>query len=75
MAREFPGVGFERYVDDAVIHCDTEAGAHQVLAALGERMKQVGLVLHPEKTRIVVRHEVARSEWIRRWEGRRMSVT
>jgi hypothetical protein len=33
------------------------------------------LRLHPAKTRIVVRHEAARSEWIRRWEGRRMSVT
>ena len=53
MAREFPGVRFERYVDDAVVHCVSEAQAHEVLAALQERMAQVGLTLHPEKTRIV----------------------
>jgi group II intron reverse transcriptase/maturase len=53
MAREFPGVGFERYVDDAVVHCVSEAQAGHVLAALRERMRQVGLELHPDKTRIV----------------------
>jgi hypothetical protein len=53
MAREFPDVVFERYVDDAVVHCVSEVQAHQVLTALQERMGQVGLTLHPEKTRIV----------------------
>jgi group II intron reverse transcriptase/maturase len=53
MAREFPDCPFERYVDDAVVHCVSEARAREVLAALGERMRQVGLELHPEKTRIV----------------------
>ncbi|MGH3736861.1 MAG: group II intron reverse transcriptase/maturase [Micromonosporaceae bacterium] len=53
MAREFPAVRFERYVDDAVIHCVTERQARQVLAALAERMREVGLELHPDKTRIV----------------------
>ena len=53
MVREFPGVAFERYVDDAVVHCVSEAQAQQVLAALGERMNTVGLRLHPDKTRIV----------------------
>jgi RNA-directed DNA polymerase len=53
MTREFPGVRFERYVDDAVVHCVSEAQARKVLAALQERMAQVGLTLHPEKTRIV----------------------
>ena len=53
MAREFPGVRFERYVDDAVIHCVTEGQARQVLAALQDRMAEVGLRLHPDKTRIV----------------------
>ena len=53
MAREFPGVRFERYVDDAVVHCVSEAQARTVLAALRERMAQVGLALHPDKTRIV----------------------
>ena len=53
MAREFPGVRFERYVDDAVVHCVSQAQARMVLVALQERMAQVGLTLHPDKTRIV----------------------
>ena len=53
MARTFPGVAFERYVDDAVIHCVSESQAREVLAALQERMSEVGLALHPDKTRIV----------------------
>ncbi|WP_454561703.1 group II intron maturase-specific domain-containing protein [Mycobacterium haemophilum] len=53
MAREFPIVRFERYVDDAVVHCVSERQARQVLAALQDRMVEVGLRLHPDKTRIV----------------------
>jgi len=53
MAREFPTIGFERYVDDAVVHCFSERQAKYVLKAITERMRQVGLSLHPEKTRIV----------------------
>ena len=53
MAREFPTVRFERYVDDAVVHCVSERQARQVLAALQGRMAEVGLQLHPDKTRIV----------------------
>jgi group II intron reverse transcriptase/maturase len=53
MAREFPNVAFERYVDDAVVHCVSERQARQVLTAIEERMAEVGLALHPDKTRIV----------------------
>ncbi|OEJ56263.1 group II intron reverse transcriptase/maturase [Streptomyces agglomeratus] len=53
MDREFPTVTFERYADDAVVHCVTERQARQVLAALSDRMAEVGLRLHPTKTRIV----------------------
>ena len=53
MARKFPAVPFERYVDDAVVHCRSERQARMVAAAIGERMGQVGLRLHPGKTRIV----------------------
>ena len=42
MARKFPSVPFERYVDDAVVHCRSERQAQMVLAALDERMGQVG---------------------------------
>jgi RNA-directed DNA polymerase len=53
LEREFPAVLFERYADDAVVHCATERQAREVLAALDARMAEVGLQLHPDKTRIV----------------------
>ena len=53
MSREFPAVTFERYVDDAVVHCKSESQARKVTAAIAGRMEQVGLRLHPEKTKIV----------------------
>ncbi|MGW1091442.1 reverse transcriptase domain-containing protein [Streptomyces sp. NPDC002596] len=59
LAREFPAVVFERYADDAAVRCTTEYQARRVLyqarrvlAALHERMAQVGLELHADKTRI-----------------------
>jgi RNA-directed DNA polymerase len=53
LARAFPQVTFERYCDDAVIHCGSERQARQVRDALAARLAQVGLELHPDKTRIV----------------------
>jgi len=53
MTRRFPSVPFERYVDDAVVHCRSESQARMLVTAIAERMEQVGLRLHPDKTRIV----------------------
>jgi len=53
LEREFPAVEFERYADDAVVHCATERQARDVLAALEQRTAEAGLELHPDKTRIV----------------------
>jgi len=53
LAREFPAVKFERFADDAVVHCATERQARQVWAALDDRLGGLGLELHPDKTRIV----------------------
>ena len=53
LERKFPAVEFERYADDAVVHCATERQAREVLAALEQRMAEAGLQLHPDKTRIV----------------------
>jgi len=53
MAREHPGVQFERFADDVVVHCVTERQARQVREAIGRRLVEVGLELHPDKTRIV----------------------
>src|SRR5438876_9793551 len=41
LAREFPTVEFERYADDAVVHCVTERQARVVLAALADRLDRV----------------------------------
>ena len=53
MHRQFPSVPFERYVDDAVVHCRSESQAQMLVTAISKRMEQVGLRLHPDKTRIV----------------------
>jgi RNA-directed DNA polymerase len=53
LAKHLPYVMFERYADDAVIHCASKAQAKHVLGAVAQRMLQVGLELHPDKTRIV----------------------
>ena len=53
MARNFPNCPFERYADDGVIHCASEQEAREVLAALGQRLADVGLELHSGKTTIV----------------------
>ena len=53
MVRQFPSIQFERYVDDAVVHCVSHAQACYVVRAIGDRMTEVGLALHPTKTRIV----------------------
>ena len=53
MTREHPGIRFERYADDVVVHCVTERQARNLVAAIGDRMEQVGLRLHPDKTKIV----------------------
>jgi len=53
LCERYPSVRFERYADDAVIHCATRHQAEQVLEALTDRMVEVGLRLHPTKTQIV----------------------
>ena len=53
MVREFPDCPFERFADDAIVHCTTRRQAEHVLERIAERMSEVGLRLHPVKTRIV----------------------
>lgn len=53
MAREFPKIPFERYVDDVVVHCGSESQARLVRDAIAARLVEVGLEVHPDKTRIV----------------------
>jgi RNA-directed DNA polymerase len=53
MVRTFPNAIFERYADDAIVHCRSEREARLVLEAIRGRFVQCGLELHPTKTRIV----------------------
>ena len=53
MRKKHPEVPFERYADDIVRHCGTMRDALKLKREPGERMKEVGLTLHPEKTRVV----------------------
>lgn len=54
MAREFPQVPFERFVDDVIVHCVSEQQARRVMDAIASRLAECGgLRLHPVKTRIV----------------------
>jgi group II intron reverse transcriptase/maturase len=53
MAREFPSIRFERFCDDIVVHCFSEKQTRYVGVRIAARLGEVGLRLHPEKTRIV----------------------
>lgn len=53
MEREYSSISFERYADDAVCHCKSQSQAEGLKKKLDMRMKEVGLELHPEKTKIV----------------------
>jgi RNA-directed DNA polymerase len=53
MARNLPGCPFERYADDAIVHCTSRRQAEDVLVRIAARMQEVGLRLHPDKTQIV----------------------
>jgi RNA-directed DNA polymerase len=53
MAREFPAIRFERYVDDVVVHAATHDHAERLRSAIAARMVEVGLELHPDKTKVV----------------------
>ncbi len=48
-----PDSPFERYADDIVAHCKTEAEGVKLKSEIAEKMKQWGLELHPHKTKIV----------------------
>ena len=49
----YPKVVFERFADDAIVHCRTEGEALAMRKAIAERLQNCGLELHPEKTKIV----------------------
>jgi len=50
VSKMLPSVRFCRYADDGVVHCKSKAQAELVLRRIGERLRQCGLELHPDKT-------------------------
>jgi RNA-directed DNA polymerase len=48
----FPHVAFVRYADDIVVHCNSQSEAETVLEAIRGRLKEVGLQIKEEKTKI-----------------------
>ena len=53
LTRNISGVWFERYADDALIHCRTREETEYVLEAVRDRLLECGLTLHPTKTKLV----------------------
>ncbi len=53
MDKSHPETPFERYADDVVIHCRTEAQALEVQEAVIRRLAHCRLEVHPGKTKIV----------------------
>jgi group II intron reverse transcriptase/maturase len=53
MQRHSPQIPFERFADDAIGHCASEAQAQELRGALACRFADCGLALHPQKTKIV----------------------
>lgn len=62
MEKNLPDMPFERFADDAVVHCKTYELAEKVKYALIERMGQCKLELHPLKTRIIYCKDKDRTE-------------
>ncbi len=53
IASHHPEIWFCRYADDGILHCRSEAEALQMRKHLAVRLKDCGLELHPDKTRVV----------------------
>jgi group II intron reverse transcriptase/maturase len=62
MQELYPEVPFERYADDIVCHCRSEAQARSLWAALEVRCEACKLELHPQKTKIVYCKDANRHE-------------
>jgi len=53
MKEKHPDIPFERYADDVICHCRSEAQARSLHEALEARLAACKLELHPQKTKIV----------------------
>lgn len=62
LERNVRNVWFERFADDAVIHCHSKQEAEFTLEAVRRRLLDCGLTLHPEKTKLVYCKDEDRTE-------------
>lgn len=62
MQREIPEVPFERYADDIICHCRSEEEARSLWGRLKHRLRDCGLELHPQKTKVVYCKDTNRKE-------------
>jgi RNA-directed DNA polymerase len=53
MLQNYPGIRFERYADDIIIHTRREQIAQSILNKLQKRFTECGLTIHPTKTQII----------------------
>ncbi len=53
MEKNHPNMPFERYCDDAIIHCSSEKQAKFIKQSVAKRMKDCKLELNEDKTQIV----------------------
>lgn len=62
MQEEYPGVPFERYADDAIVHCTSARHAETMRKSIEARLARCKLALHPQKTKIVYCKDANRPE-------------
>jgi RNA-directed DNA polymerase len=62
MQRTLPRCPFARYADDAVVHCHSRKQAEDVMGRIATRLAECGLVMHPDKSRVVYCRDSNRAE-------------
>jgi len=62
MAERHPQCPFERYADDVVVHCRSQAEAQTMRRTIEERLKACKLEAHPGKTKVVYCRDSNRRE-------------
>ena len=53
MKRKYPWIPFERYADDGICHCRSNAEAERLLVSIERRFAECGLELNTQKTKII----------------------
>ena len=51
LADSYPHSPFERYADDVIVHCRSEAEARNIRHSIEERLHACKLEAHPQKTK------------------------